>query len=248
MKVLLCIISWVEGCRIDANQAQRDTFLKDVAKFPNLDYKIFIGDGTPTGDDEYDINKTFEATPIEVQRSNALNRPKVPFDYVPKEDEVVVHAPDDIVHIAYKSKAAWKWALDNGYDYIFHCFYDTYIDIERLMSSGFEGHYFSGMTYDTNLCPLGGAGYWMNKKCLEIMTTSHVDFWAEDGWAGWTLQKHGIYLHHDARYRQHVYDVPTKKNDFITVHVQGRDVLETCSLHSTDRMRDIYKGLRNDNA
>ena len=84
MKALLCIVSWVEGCRIDVNQAQRETFLKDVAKFPNLDYRIFIGDGTPTGEDEYDINKSFEATPLAVQESNALNRPKVPFDYVPK--------------------------------------------------------------------------------------------------------------------------------------------------------------------
>ena len=79
---------------------------------------------------------------------------------------------------------------------------------------------------------------------MEIMTTSPVSFWAEDGWAGWTLQKHGIHLHHDPRYRQHVWDVPTKNNDFITVHVQGSGVTATCSLHSTEKMKDIYKGMQ----
>ena len=110
MKVLIAIISWIEGCKKGVHKAQRDTFLKDIALFPNLGYKIFVGDGTPTGEDEYDINKSFEAAHPLTQGKNAKNLQKWPFDYSPKEDEVVLHVPDDLVHISYKAKAAWRWA------------------------------------------------------------------------------------------------------------------------------------------
>jgi hypothetical protein len=235
MKVLICILSWVEGCRKGVHKAQRATFLQDVAKFPGLDYKIFVGDGTPTGEDEYDINKSFEAAHPLTQGKNAKNKP-LPFDYIPKGDEVVLHVPDGLVHVAYKARLAWYWALCSGYDYVFNCFCDTYIDIDKLMSSGFEKHDFIGMTYDTNRCPQGGAGYWLSKKCLEVLAQAHVDFWADDGWAGWTLPKSGIYLHHDPRYGQYPEATPTRHNDIISTHL---------GQHPYKIMRDIHSGTWN---
>jgi hypothetical protein len=238
MKVLICILGWVGGCRKDVHKAQRATFLQDVSKFPGLDYKIFVGDGTPTGEDEYDSNKSFEfAHPI-TQGKNSLNQPKLSFDYVPRSDEVVLHAPDDLAHLAHKAKAAWQWALDNGYDYVFNCAQDTYMNLHRLMLSGFEEHDFIGMTYDENRCPQGGAGYWLSRKCLQILTTSHVDFWADDGWAGWTLRKAGIDLHHDHRYGQIHDSVPTLQNDIISTHLGP---------FAYSRMRDIHSGTFNFN-
>ena len=234
MKVLITILSWVEGCRKGVHKAQRDTFLQDIAKFPNLDYKIFVGDGTPTGEDEYDINKSFEAAHPLTKGKNATECQRFPFDYAPRSDEVVLHVPDDLVHVSYKAKAAWQWALDNGYEYVFNCFCDTYIDIEKLRYSGFEEHDFTGMTYDTNRCPQGGAGYWLSKICLQKLTTAHVDFWADDGWAGWTLQKSGIYLHHDPRYGQYADgSVPSAQNDIITTHLGP---------HPYRVMRKLYSG------
>lgn len=219
-KVLICILSWVEGCRKGVHKAQRATFLQDLEKFPGLDYRIFMGDGTSTGEDEYDINKSFEAAHPLTQGKNATECPKFPFDYAPRPDEVVLHVPDDLVHIAYKAKAAWQWAWDNGYDYVFNCFCDTYIDIEKLMHSGFEEHDFIGMTYDENRCPQGGAGYWLSRKSLQTLIATHVDFWADDGWAGWTLQKSGIHLHHDPRYGQYADGtVPSRQNDIISTHL-----------------------------
>jgi hypothetical protein len=232
MKILICILGWVEGCRKGVHKAQRATFLQDVAKFPGLDYKIFIGDGTPTGEDEWDINKSFEAAHPLTQGKNASNLP-LPFDYSPKSDEVVLHVPDDLVHIAYKARAAWQWAQDNGYDYVFNCFCDTYIDIEKLMRSGFEDHDFIGMTYDSNRCPQGGAGYWLSRRCLQYLATAHVDFWADDGWAGWTLPKAGIHLHHDPRYGQYPDATPTRHNDVISTHL---------GQHPYKTMRDIHSG------
>lgn len=236
MKTLICILGWVEGCRKDVHKAQRATFLQDVAKFPYLDYKIFVGDGTPTGEDEYDINKSFEAAHPITQGKNAMTSPKIPFDYVPRTDEVVLHVPDGLVHVAYKARAAWQWALDNGYDYVFHCFCDTYVDVEKLMHSGFEKHDFIGMTYDENRCPQGGAGYWLSRRCLQILSTAHVDFWADDGWAGWTLRKSGIDLYHDPRYGQYPDAVPTIQNDVISTHLWE---------HPYKVMRDIHSGTWN---
>jgi len=235
MKVLVCILGWVGGCRKDVHKAQRATFLKDVEKFPGLDYKIFVGDNTPTGEDEYDSNKSFEFSHPLTQGKNYQERP-LPFDYIPKDDEVVLHAPDDLAHLAHKAKAAWRWALDNGYDYVFNCAQDTYVDIKNLMHSGFEEHDFIGMTYDANRCPQGGAGYWLSKKCLESLVSAHVDFWADDGWAGWTLKKAGIDLTNDHRYGQYPTDVPTPQNDIITTHM---------GQHPYKIMRDIYSGTWN---
>ena len=233
MKVLICILGWVGGCDKDVHKAQRATFLKDVVKFPGLDYKIFVGDGSSTGEDEWDSNKSFEnAHPI-TRGKNSYYQPK-PFDYVPQSDEVVLHAPDDLAHLAHKAKAAWKWALEQSYDYVFNCAQDTYINIERLMSSGFEEHDFIGMTYDENRCPQGGAGYWLSKRSLQILATAHVDFWADDGWAGWTLKKHGINLHHDPRYGQCPQTVPTLQNDAISTHL---------GFYPYKTMRDMYSGV-----
>jgi hypothetical protein len=236
MKVLIAIMSWVGGCRKGVHKAQRATFLQDVAKFPGLDYKIFVGDGTGTGEDEYDVNKSFEAAHPLTQGKNSKNQPKSHFDYVPNSDEVVLHIPDGLVHIAYKARAAWQWAFNNDYDYVFACFCDTYVDVERLMHSGFENHDFIGMTYDENRCPQGGAGYWLSRRCLEALSTAHVDFWADDGWAGWTLPKYGIHLHHDPRYGQYPDSVPTKQNDIITSHL---------GQHPYKTMRDIHAGTWN---
>ena len=128
------------------------------------------------------------------------------------------------------------WALTHGCDYVFNCFCDTYVDIEKLMHSGFEEHDFIGMTYDTNRCPQGGGGYWLSKKCLEILVSAHVDFWADDGWAGFTLPKHGVLLHNDLRYGQYPDGVPTPQNDIITTHL---------GQHPYKTMRDIHAGTWN---
>jgi hypothetical protein len=158
---------------------------------------------------------------------------------VPKSDEVVLHVPDDFIHASYKAKEMWTWALDRGYDYVFQCMSDTYIDIDQLMNCGFEEHDFIGRTYDENRSPLGGSGYWLSKKCLQIMTAAHVDFWADDGWAGWTLQKSGIHLHQDLRYNT---ELPLDWFLIGTAYPQSGYI----SLHmgpSYEKMREIYKGV-----
>ena len=50
MKVLIAIASCRRDTHNGFNQAVRDTWLKDIAKFPEIDYKFFVGDGTISND------------------------------------------------------------------------------------------------------------------------------------------------------------------------------------------------------
>ena len=51
-KILIALTSCVRDAQNGTAQAQRDTWLQDVAKYPDVTYKFFLGDGTPTGENE----------------------------------------------------------------------------------------------------------------------------------------------------------------------------------------------------
>jgi hypothetical protein len=250
-RVLIAIKTWVAGSVAGRNQSQRDTFLKDVPKFPDLFYRFFIGDGTPTGEDEYKVNKSFEdACPWHMGKN--FNDP--PFNYTPQEDEVVLHVPDNYVHASYKVRGALRWALDHDIDYCFVCDSDTYICLDRLMSSGFEQYDYVGRGADAgrSFCPDGGPGYWLSKKAMLCIVDQPVTFWADDGWIGYVLNdQYDIHLHHDFRYCHYVDDAtrlttepnngyPQKNNDIITAHCGGPPPLYPIP----DAWWEIHKGLQ----
>ena len=63
-----------------------------------------------------------------------------PTAYTPKDDEVALPVPDDYFHLVFKTKAMHKWALENGFDFVYKCDTDTYcrrrtLDEERVSSS-----------------------------------------------------------------------------------------------------------------
>jgi hypothetical protein len=95
-----------------------------------------------------------------------------------ESDEVYLDVPDDYGHVTYKTRAIYKWALEQGYDYIFKCFSDTYVCPDRLLRSGFENYDYVGnfacrpqgsFAYCT-----GGAGYWLSKKAYGPLATAHI--------------------------------------------------------------------------
>ena len=63
MKILLSINSCVKFARNGSNQALRDTWLQSMAKYYGVDYKFFIGDGTPTYDDDIMLSKLGDCPP-----------------------------------------------------------------------------------------------------------------------------------------------------------------------------------------
>src|SRR6202521_691042 len=93
-------------------------------------------------------------------------------------DEVFLAVPDDYLHVTYKARAMYSWALANGYDYIFKCFPDTYVNPGRLMRSGFENYdYVGNFACTPAVGPAyctGGAGYWLSRRAYEKLVGTSI--------------------------------------------------------------------------
>src|SRR5208282_5975493 len=129
MKILIAIVSCRRDARNGFNQAVRDTWLQDIAKFPEAEYKFFIGDGTPVPSD---VDSLIRAS--EVKGFSDNNRG---IDYSKKteeceaianeplgelrDDEILLSVPDDYRYLAVKVQATFRWAYDNGFDFVYKC-------------------------------------------------------------------------------------------------------------------------------
>ena len=232
MKTLIAITSWVTGAINGENQAMRDTFLKDVPRYPGLDYKFFIGNGQSTGEDETLLTQSYS----QVLASHGMkydNRAPKPCHYDPKSDEVFLTTPDDFKHNCYKTKYNRRWANERKYDFVFQCTSDTYINIDRLMHSGFENHDYVGCT--ARCYARGGNGYWTSRRAYQRILDEPVTLWAEDWWVGTILVTTGIPLHNDKRYAEHP-SYPTRDNDVISSHLHDGNTLYTPSM-----MYEVHK-------
>jgi hypothetical protein len=232
MKALLVISSWI-GKNPEKTQAMRDairdTFLRDIGKFPGLDYKFFMGDGTPTGEDESFIMESLSQKcfdPGYKEKAIRLtNKETIP--YAPREDEILLPVPDDYLHITYKMRAEHRWSLEHGYDFTFQSSGDIYIDLERVVKSGFHLYDYSGrpipcagLYRDVDQYAGGHAGYWLSKKASRIIANSPVDFWCDDIWVGQRMYLNTIPLRADLRYAAE--QDPMPNNDTITAHLGDR--------------------------
>ena len=142
----------------------------------------------------------------------------------PLADEVFLDVPDDYVNLPYKLRAIFRWALAQGYEYIFVCDDDTYVWSDRLLASGFEYHDYVGYDWAWNLSDkdndnnfASGLGYWVSAKAAKIVATTpeqianHLFQCADDVWVGHVLREAGIRVEHDARYH------PNNANKFIDI-------------------------------
>lgn len=96
-------------------------------------------------------------------------------------DEILLDCPDGYLNLPEKSKALFKWASDNQYDYVFKCDTDTYVNSERLLSSGFYENdytgYFNGVIGVPNTVysqcyswASGGSGYWLSGRAARYIS------------------------------------------------------------------------------
>src|SRR5216683_3125719 len=169
MKVLIAIISCLEYSKNGINQSLRDTWLKHMPRSTEWEYRIFLGDGTPV--QELPI---FEET-WSARGSRYIDKTTIVKyeEYLPKNDEIFLHVPDDYKHISFKTKESHRWAVNNGFDFVFQCYGDLYVDTQRLALSSFENKKYCGGE--------NGGGYWLNKDSLNFTSNSAVTAWNDDG-------------------------------------------------------------------
>ena len=214
--ILIAISSWENAAVMGYHQAARETFLKDIAKYPELEYKFFVGDGNPTGEDETALTLSFAQV---IQAHGASKAAFIkPESFTPQDDEIILpETPDDYKHNAYKVRNAHRWAAGK-YDYIFQCTSDTYIHLDRLMNSGFQGRDWAGCPEPGNFYTRGGNGYWLRGKTSKLILDEPVTLWAEDWWVGTVLRRNKVVPTFDTRYAERP-EVPRLDNNIISSHL-----------------------------
>jgi hypothetical protein len=143
--------------------------------------------------------------------------------------------PDDHMHVIYKFLFACRYALENGFDYLFKCDDDSFVHLDRLvrlvlsLSPELEtGGYVEGGGF------YGGPGFLMNRRALEFaakLTPPDPEVeWREDWWIGNQLRENGFTLHR-----------------LMELKDKGREAppVETVTLHpiGPDEMRAMYTPL-----
>src|SRR6202034_2149949 len=110
------------------------------------------------------------------------------------EDSILLpDVPDDYGHLTYKTRASLRWAYEHGYEFVFRCFPDTYVRVDRLLQCAFtavdywgdfrneEGGRPDGGT--GKLMPTlqqaqnyasGGAGYWLSRKAFSFLIDAPI--------------------------------------------------------------------------
>src|ERR1043166_1122645 len=55
-----------------------------------------------------------------------------------KDSIILPDVDDGYGSLTYKTRSSAKWAYERGYDFLFRCFPDTYVRIDRLMACAFQ--------------------------------------------------------------------------------------------------------------
>jgi hypothetical protein len=241
MKVLVSVTSWVSGALHGEHQAVRDACMSQYTGW-KIEHKFFVGDGTATGEDESLLRKNWIGNVWEV-KANATALPNQHIDYNPLPDEVVLHVPDDYIHLSYKLREQCRWAVARKFDYAFIAAGDTYIDMPRLLASDFAAHEYSGYWGNSYInadagCAYagGGRGFWLNSRALSIISNAGISHWAADLWIGKVLKESGISLYDDVRYQDYP-RIPLKENEYITSHLFG----EPTGRYNPQRMYEVHR-------
>ncbi len=220
MKLLIAISTCGDFERNGNNRAMRETWLADLQHFPNLTYKFFFG------------------------RGQGIDPGSRPADGILLPD-----VPDDYGHLTYKTRASLRWADAAGYDFVFRCFPDTYVRVDRMMACRFNefdyygdfrseaggrtdggtGEYRPTLQEAQNYAS-GGAGYWLSRAAfVHLVNAPVLGVWrdevtpyVEDLWVGNRLGKCGVKLRYfdDGRFVNHGTAFwPDPANDAITAHL-----------------------------
>jgi hypothetical protein len=114
-------------------------------------------------------------------------------------DEIILDVDDGYKELPAKVQGVCRWALDNGYDYIFKTDDDVYINVpsfETLSPAPYDyvGRFRGPSDPHHPWDYASGFGYWLSRRAMQIVVDSPLDEaeWAEDRWVAKVLQQAGI--------------------------------------------------------
>lgn len=137
------------------------------------------------------------------------------------DDVINLDVDDGMGGLTEKAKAKLRWAVGQGYDYVFSCFPDLYVVPHRLAACGYETYPYYGTT--AHNCPgprylQGGCGYFLRRDAAEVVANSRKSFLNDDCFVGCILREHGILPTHDDRFK-YTGPGPLATNNVITNHL-----------------------------
>ncbi len=148
-------------------------------------------------------------------------------------DEIIVDAPTGFMECVFKTHQGIRWALENGYDYVFSAPTDCYIIIPRLLASGYEKFDYTGYQVPDEGHIGGGSGYWLSKRAMLIVANSEPELDYEDRWVGNALRTYDILGVHDPRYWS---SEQTRVDGAITAHLS-----HATGIYNPRWMVDLHK-------
>lgn len=162
---------------------------------------------------------------------------------VPLPDEVFLDVDDGYAGLPAKTQGICKWALGHGYDFVFKCDDDTYVQPERLLDSDFRfADYIGRLRGASGRWPApycSGFAYWLSTKAMKVVATAALtDDQAEDRWVANTLLSAGISPEADYRY-QVVFSERNSRSGTEAPR-QGNQVIAACEFEP-DHMRAIHQ-------
>lgn len=100
---------------------------------------------------------------------------------------------DKFVDLPEKNRRICRYALEHGFDYVFRCDDDSYVDVARMVRLTLE-HQPSYAGTDCGGFAIGGAGIWLDRNSLGIIASSDwvSGEWRDDAFIGAALKAHGI--------------------------------------------------------
>lgn len=192
MKVLVSIISCARDVSNGVNQAIRETWAGTLDKY-GLDYKFFVGVGSTPKSEDLHPNYISEIAHY-LAKYPGCDKYSVLDRSLLRDDEILVDSDDSWLYLPYKVKESRKWALAEGYDFIFKIDVDAYLHANKL--HGYDPFdYWGARIVEGGFIYAGGwSGYMLSKKAYSLTIDAPITLAAEDCWTSKALQDNGITL------------------------------------------------------
>jgi hypothetical protein len=120
-------------------------------------------------------------------------------------DEWVLEADDSYLGMPSKVRAGCVRAMDEGYDHVWLCCHDAYVILPRLAQVEPPGDYAgevirTGNQWERGVYWVGGAGTWLGRPAMDVITASDPPQYFPDFWLGQLLNPAGLMPVQDGRY------------------------------------------------